>query len=320
MNGIRTKYLALGIAAALGWTGAVQAEDGLSRQAAQAFARGLAAAGDAQWEAAAEAFHQTVMGFDEHNAGGCLRVCSPEVYLNLGLAHARAGHPLLAAGWLAVYLDQAPGAPNAAAVRAEFERTRRTADDTLVAQRDQIFQEAVAAAEAMQGSFLSVAEEMAGAGEMERALQLATRGVHAYAEQYWNGLPERDAKVQQELDETRSRLWTTYARALARRGRLEEAQALLTHITTAKDRDTVRDAIQQRSSTAAAGDGLEGVYWTVLKLETSPANDAASAVQQASQESRVPEWLARTARAVQEARWDLEELARHVAVSPSAPP
>jgi hypothetical protein len=46
----------------------------------------------------------------------------PGIVYNLGVAHARAGHPFEAACWLRFYLALAPGAPDADAVLREVVR------------------------------------------------------------------------------------------------------------------------------------------------------------------------------------------------------
>lgn len=86
-------------------------------EAAEAFDRGLEAAQEGQWDAAIE--HLTA-------AQRSAPFASP-ILLNLGLAHARAGHDLAAIAWLHAYLA-APGARDAEAVRGELGRLKALAE------------------------------------------------------------------------------------------------------------------------------------------------------------------------------------------------
>jgi len=342
---------ACSIAVTLAWADIAEADHGLSRQAKHAFQRGMAAAKQQRWNDAVQAFNQAVMGDNEHNRGGCLRACPPEVYVNLGLAAAQVGDRLQACGWLAMYLVHAPQAWNAATVHAEFERLSAAADRELETQINRVFQEAVDAARRVNALYLySVAGEMAAAGDMDMALETAALGIKEDVNEHWKDMPEQEAVLQKKLEATRSDLWRQYAEALAHRKRFEEAKALLAHMTVATDRDGVwsticiyceadgdlacarqameqvqdehhRGALRQKldqhvSQTTPQESPYEEVFGETLMLTMSPARDVAAALQKASQEptDRVPFWIARVARELQEARWDLQELRQLVAM------
>jgi hypothetical protein len=95
--------------------GAAAQDRNLLPEAQAAFDRGLAAVDQQQWGIAARHF------------GGAQRLggSDPRILLNLGLAHAKANQELHGILWLNAYLDAAPDAANAKAVREEIGRLKQ---------------------------------------------------------------------------------------------------------------------------------------------------------------------------------------------------
>ena len=88
------------------------AEAPLPDKARQAYERGLIAAEQEAWEVAIQCFTEAQKAAERE----------PRVLYALGLAHAKAGHKAEGITWLRAYLDAAPQAPNAGAVREEIAR------------------------------------------------------------------------------------------------------------------------------------------------------------------------------------------------------
>lgn len=84
----------------------------LPAAARAAFEEGCRAADRGRWDLAVERFEEARSAAPE----------DPDIVYNLGVAHARAGHPFEAASWLRFYLALAPDAPDADAVLREITR------------------------------------------------------------------------------------------------------------------------------------------------------------------------------------------------------
>jgi hypothetical protein len=97
----------------------VSAQD--AAEAEKAYQRGLVAADQQQWDLAISNF------WDAYNRSPR----EPRYLYSLGIAEANAGRDLAGAAWLHAYLEAAPSAPNAEAVRAEIARLEQSADTDI---------------------------------------------------------------------------------------------------------------------------------------------------------------------------------------------
>jgi FKBP-type peptidyl-prolyl cis-trans isomerase FkpA len=116
----------------------VGVQDALPPEAQEAFDRGLAAVEQKDWELAVKYFSQAqepwtepqpYWHWDRQQPGNTY----PNLLLNLGLAHGKAGHELAAIAWLQAYLAAAPKAANADAVRKEIARLDVAAESKIAA-------------------------------------------------------------------------------------------------------------------------------------------------------------------------------------------
>ena len=125
--------LALGVA-----SGAILAQTSgstLSPKVERLFLKGLAAAEQQSWALAIKNFSKVQKAAPEY----------PPVLLNLGLAHARAGHELPAIAWLRAYSASSQGAPNLPDVEKEIIRIEVAAETKI----GKLFDQAVKAAETL---------------------------------------------------------------------------------------------------------------------------------------------------------------------------
>lgn len=168
----------------------------LPPEAQLAFERGLAAAQQQDWDLAIRYFAE---GYKAAPAP-----THPPLLFNLGLAHAKAGHEVAAMGWLMAYLEAAPEALNASAVRTEIVRL----DVAVESKIRKILIEAGALARQIPDFGRSlplshVAHARAKAGDIDGALA-------TYSTLGFRGGEEE--------------LWIFYAERIARDGRIAEAE------------------------------------------------------------------------------------------------
>ena len=197
--------------------GAQSGEPALPAEAQAQVNRGLGAVKTQEWALAARYFE------DARKQAPW----SAEILYDTGLAYANGGQEIEGVAWLKAYLAAAPGAANAASVRAEIEK-HQTAAQIQIAR---IFQAAEAAAEKLNGpsglphsqALRGIAQERARAGDIEGALVIAGRpGIL-----YW------ESARQQEL-------WGLYAAGLAAANDPDGAQYALTRSESAATTDSPR--------------------------------------------------------------------------------
>lgn len=202
---------------------AYQAEQQKSFQ--QAFDRGLMAVQLQEWGLAIRYFSDAQEIASHFSDAQKAAPHASTVLFNLGLAHARAGHELPAIAWLHAYLDAAPQAPNAEAIRAEIERLKTV----LWGKMNTIFQTAIDAVQQLDPPgdrwvvIDTIALYQAYTGDVEGAI--ATRKL---------------ADVQlEEPSKLSSKYWSVFARQRIGYGDLERAQEALKNVTELEDQMAV---------------------------------------------------------------------------------
>lgn len=202
---------------------AYQAEQQKSFQ--QAFDRGLMAVQLQEWGLAIRYFSDAQEIASHFSDAQKTAPHASTVLFNLGLAHARAGHELPAIAWLHAYLDAAPQAPNAEAIRAEIERLKTVLRGKINA----IFQTAIDAVQQLDppGDRWIVIERIAlyraYTGDVEGAI--ATRKL---------------ANTQlEEPPKLSSKYWSVFACERISYGDLERAQEALKNVTELEDQMAV---------------------------------------------------------------------------------
>ena len=121
----------------------------------------------------------------------------PPLLFDLGLAHARAGHPAAAWAWLSAYLAAEPGAANRDACEAEIAKQRDAATSRVARMLDQLQVQAAEVAGATAGSAWPWVEwnvlvgDRARAGDLVGARRLADNGSAR-----WRALVAREAPSQ----------------------------------------------------------------------------------------------------------------------------
>jgi len=156
--------LLVGLLFCFGGVARACAQGELPREAQEAFARGIAAVEQEQFDVAVRSFA----------AAQRMAPRTPVVLFNLGLAHAKSGHELAAMIWLNAYLTAAREAANASAVAKEVRRLDVVAEGKV----GKIWKEAIAdvrleTKSSMREARLDwLATSMAEAGDLARALEL----------------------------------------------------------------------------------------------------------------------------------------------------